>query len=221
MSIKDKIILTPKQEKWLAAHFKHTKNDEIVAKLGISHSTLHRIARRMGLKKSRQFLAKCQANAAAEAYKTNRRNNWPPKGYRIPNANRFKPGETSEQRLGKERNAQRIAKAAATRRATLEREKLRVRWGLEQRTKLKIGYSKQKVSYRYALRKRGYHIDRGGDVAYIVEGTIRNEIVEQRARKHGIRVMEQLPNVLHSAQDKIINTAMIDKLLQNTNPISI
>ena len=35
MSNKDKIILTPKQEKWLSAHFKHTKNDEIAAKLGI------------------------------------------------------------------------------------------------------------------------------------------------------------------------------------------
>ncbi len=52
----EEVILTPRQEKWLIRHFKHTKNDVIMAKLNLSHSTLHRFARALGLKKSRQFI---------------------------------------------------------------------------------------------------------------------------------------------------------------------
>lgn len=189
MASNTKIVLSEKQERWLVKHYKHTKNDEIMAKLGLKFSTLHRIARKLGLKKSREFTKKCQAAMTAAAWAANRRNNWPPKGYRIPNSHRFEPGVTSEQRLGKKRNAERIAKATASRRATYEKEKLRVHWGLEQKTKLKIGYSKKKVSYRYALRKRGYFIERGGSEAYVTEDTVRNGLVEQRARKHGIRVV--------------------------------
>lgn len=40
-----KIVLAPDQEKWLIAHFKHTKNEEIMSRLGLTHSTLHRIPR--------------------------------------------------------------------------------------------------------------------------------------------------------------------------------
>ena len=66
----DKITLTPRQEAWLVKHFPNTKNDEIMAKLGLSHSTLHRMARQLGLKKTRQFISKCQAatTAAAEEF---------------------------------------------------------------------------------------------------------------------------------------------------------
>ena len=48
--------LTDKQIKWLTTHFKHTKNDVIMEKLNIKHSMLHRIARELGLKKSKQFI---------------------------------------------------------------------------------------------------------------------------------------------------------------------
>lgn len=62
-----KIVLTPENERWLIAHFKHTKNDVIMARLGLSHSTLHRIVRELGLKKTRQFMKKMQAAAASKA----------------------------------------------------------------------------------------------------------------------------------------------------------
>lgn len=56
----EKIILTPKQERWLTNHFKHTKNIECAERLGISLRSVVRIARSLGLTKSRQFMAKCQ-----------------------------------------------------------------------------------------------------------------------------------------------------------------
>lgn len=65
-----KIYLSPEQEKWLIRHFKHTKNDEIKALLGISDSTLHRMDRGFGLKKSRQFMQK-RPRAEANAIKHN------------------------------------------------------------------------------------------------------------------------------------------------------
>ena len=62
--IKEKIVLTDAQTKWLQKHFKHTKNDVIRERLGLSHSTLHRIARELGLKKTRQFMTKMQMAAS-------------------------------------------------------------------------------------------------------------------------------------------------------------
>ncbi len=32
----ERIVLTPKQERWLTNHFKHTKNSECAERLGIS-----------------------------------------------------------------------------------------------------------------------------------------------------------------------------------------
>ena len=45
--------------------FKNTPNDVIMEKLEISFSTLHRTARALGLVKTKQFMRKCQRNAAA------------------------------------------------------------------------------------------------------------------------------------------------------------
>ena len=58
MGRKDKIALTPEQERWLVAHFRHTRNEEIGERLGISQSSLHRFARELGLTKTRQFMRK-------------------------------------------------------------------------------------------------------------------------------------------------------------------
>ena len=61
----EKITLSEQQIKWLKKHFKHTKNDVIRERLGLSHSTLHRIARELGLKKTPQFMTKMQLAASA------------------------------------------------------------------------------------------------------------------------------------------------------------
>ena len=62
-----KITLTEKQENWLKKHFLHTKNAEIAQKLGISETAVHRFARALGLKKSRQYMVKCQRETADAA----------------------------------------------------------------------------------------------------------------------------------------------------------
>lgn len=176
--------LTEKQKKWIIKHFRNTKNDEIMLKMGITHSSLHRFARKNGLKKTKQFVNKCQAATTEAARLANKRNNWPPKGYIIPRSeeNRFQKGITPEQRLGKKKNAERIIKSAKARRKTVEAEKRRVMFGLEQKTKLKvINGGHNKSSYRHILRKRGYIVQRGARDVFYDENTNRSAIVERTA----------------------------------------
>lgn len=92
----NKIYLTPEQEAWMIKHYKHTPNEEICKRFGISLSTMQRIKRELGLSKSRQFMQKCQANASEKAKESHLRNGtYPPKGYRVPGSenNCFKKGE--------------------------------------------------------------------------------------------------------------------------------
>lgn len=187
----EKIILTDRQRNWLIKHYKHTKNDEVMAKLGLTIAGLHRFARELGLKKSRQFMQRCQAATTEAARIANKARGWPPKGYRIPRGDEFgfKKGVTSAERLGPERNRERIRKAAESRRKTVAAEKRRILFGLPQRTKLKIGYSRMKVHYRYELRKHGYQVAKGANEAFVVDGTVRSLAIEERAIKHGIRII--------------------------------
>jgi len=188
-----KIVLTTKQERWLTNHFKHTKNSECAERLGISPRSVVRIARSLGLAKSRQFMSKCQQETAEAAKISHRRNGtYPPKGFRIPNseAGQFKPGISSRERLGAKREAERLRKSAESRRATIKKERLLIAWGFEQRTKLKLVGNPKKRQYRYELRQRGYQIARGGNEAFVVADTRRSPKVESNARKYGIRVIE-------------------------------
>ncbi len=178
------MALTDKQKAWITRHFKNTKNDVILQKLGISHSALHRFAQEQGLRKTKQFQSKCQLEASKAARETNKRNNWPPKGYQIPRKDVacFKAGVTCEMRLGKRKNRQRIIKSAASRRKTVAAEKRRVLFGLDQKTKLKVvNGGHKKSAYRYVLKQRGYVISRGGNTAYYTAETKRSETVERNA----------------------------------------
>lgn len=189
----EKIVLTPKQERWLTNHFKHTKNSECAEKLGISPRSVGRIARLLGLSKSRQFMAKCLRETTEAAKISHRRNGtYPPKGFRIPNreAGQFKTGVSNLERLGAKKDAERLRKSAESRRATVKRERARIVWGFEQRTKLKLGGNPKKRQYRYNLRQRGYQVACGDSVAYVVAHTRRSPKVEANARKYGIRVIE-------------------------------
>lgn len=178
--------LTDKQKRWIITNFKNTKNDEIMLKIGIKHSALHRFARENGLKKTKQFQRKCQLEAALKGSAVNKQNNWPPKGYKIPKSeeNCFKPGQTNLERLGAKRERERIEKSAAARRKTVLAEKRRVLFGLEQKTKLKVvAAPRVKNSYRHLLKKRGYIVSRGCREIFYTETTNRSEVSELGASK--------------------------------------
>jgi hypothetical protein len=172
------IILTDQQEAWLQKHFKHTKNEDIAKKLGVSPRSVNRLAEKRGLTKSRQFIRKTQIDAAAAANKSNRINGtYPPKGYQIPNKEKgyFKKGEKPIDRLGAKREAERIAKCVQSRKKTFKLEKARALFGLPRLTKMPvIQRPRKQVHMRYYLRKRGYIVDRGSNIAYYNSQTQRS-----------------------------------------------
>lgn len=71
----------------------------------------------------------------------------------------------------------------------VRKERSRIIFGFDQKTKLKLVHNRKRAIYRYALKKRGYLVERGGREATVIETTIRSEIVEQRAAKHGIIII--------------------------------
>ena len=171
------IVLTDKQLTWLDKHFKHTKNEKIAERLDISIRSVSRIAKKRGLTKSKQFIRKCQLEAAAKANISNRINGtYPKKGQAIPNGEkyRFKKGEKPIDRLGAKREAERVAKCAESRRKTFKLEKARALYGLPRLTKLNvIKRPRKQTLMRYDLKKRGYMIERCGFIAYYDENTRR------------------------------------------------
>lgn len=166
----DKIALTPEQERWLVAHFRHTTNPEIARRLGISETTMHRFARELGLTKSRQHMRKTQRNATAKAKASHLRNGtYPPKGYIIPRSEefRFKKGVSNIQRLGKAGERRRVEKAAESRRKTFREEKARALFGVPRKTRLRVVKEPRgKTELRWYLKSRGYILDERELIAY-------------------------------------------------------
>lgn len=78
-------------------------------------------------------------------------------------------------------------KMSISKKELFRKERMRIKWGLPQKTKLRISFnSNPKVgATRYRLRKRGYIIERGGMVAYYTHTTQRHDRMEARARKRG------------------------------------
>lgn len=182
-----KIKLTPEQESWLKKHFKHTKNDDIARRLGISVRSVNRIAGELGLKKSRQFMQKTQQNAANKANESHRRNGtYPPKGYIIPRSEefRFRKGERPIDRIGKEREAERIRKGVESRNELRKLEKARALYGLPRQTKLNVvKRPRLQIQLRHYLKKHcGYIVDRGSFVFYYTDETKRSAEIESRPR---------------------------------------
>ena len=182
-----KIVLTPEQESWLKKHFKHTKNDDIARRLGISVRSVNRIAGDLGLKKSRQFMQKTQQNAANKANESHRRNGtYPPKGYIIPRSEefRFRKGERPIDRIGKEREAERIRKGVESRNELRKLEKARALYGLPRQTKLNVvKRPRLQIQLRHYLKKHcGYIVDRGSFVFYYTDETKRSAEIESRPR---------------------------------------
>lgn len=181
-----KHTITPAQERWLREHFRNTRNAEIAERLGISETSVHRLARLWGLTKTPRFMRKCQRATADAAKASHLRNGtYPPKGYRIPRSEefQFRPGVSGAERLGKRKERRRVEKSAESRRRTLKEERARALFGLERRTRLRVVRLPRYVArQRYYLRSRGYVIDNGSFVVYYTPETRRSPSFEARTR---------------------------------------
>ena len=137
--------LTDKELDWLVKRYADTDNFTLADTLGVSESTLHRLARRFGLKKSPAYMRKCQRETAAAAkyFRDKSGLNEAMRGVYSENlqkgaAYQFRRGENNRQRNGDENERNRVISAAVTRRETIRRERARIKAGLPQKTKLKL-----------------------------------------------------------------------------------
>lgn len=188
-----KTILTPEQHLWLVDNFPDTKNQDCARHLGISLRTVVRLARACELQKSREFMLMTQREAANEARVMNRGegNRGAINLLKYGEKYRFRKGETCIQRLGKEKEAERLRKAHATRNETISRERMRINWGLPQRTNLRlVRQPKQWVHYRYTMKRRGYIVSRAAREIYYNEDTDRSATVEHGAKAAGLIILE-------------------------------
>ena len=191
--------LTPQQREWFIEIYPNTKNQELADTLGTSISSIERMARTLGLNKTREFIQTILRTNLEKAAKLNRLRggNSGAKNLQIYGAaTRFKAGISPLADKSKDELADIYSRAATTRRETYKREQMRVRWGLEQKTKMRVTRSTpQKRTLRSNLRRRGYMIGWASNEAYITDETNRSELMEMRAERMGIRFfIKQLKN---------------------------
>lgn len=150
-------------------------------------STMHRIKRELGLKKSPQFMKKWSDIGVKLAREVNKANNWPPKGYIIPNTHRFKKGESNKDRLTPKRYAECKEKRRQSWIANRRRDQIRFNWGLEQKTKHRfVVQSRSKCCYRFNMKKKGYIVNLEHNVFFYTSEEMRRPIAERNGVKYGI-----------------------------------
>lgn len=192
--------LDEKAIKWIIKHFKHIPNYEIMDKFNIGESTLHRVAKKYGLKKSKQYLRKsCQRNSKKameicrqyNIYEINaefsrqRWEQWKAEGRQVG----FKKGESNRDRLSPRAYKKMLEKVSTTRREIIRKDKIRINWGLPQKTKLKLtSPGKKAIQYRYLLKRLNYIVVRGDIRVFYDEHTNRNLTTERRAIINGLKI---------------------------------
>ena len=186
-----KTIFTSEQERWMREHYAITMNRECANHLGTSMRTMIRYARELGLEKDPDFVRElwrdnCKLMADANRGEGNRGKINLLK-YGVPF--RFKPGTTNVQRLGVEGGRKRLAKAHARRNETIRKERLRINWGLPQRTKMRLVKNRKATQTRYSLKRMGYVVPgRGSKTVYYTGNTRRSSRTETLAAYRGITI---------------------------------
>ena len=206
--------LTERETQWFIRHYQHTRNQDIMEKFGIGESTLHRVARKYGLKKSKPFMRKVQQNATEAAHKactdygiyeeTSRKQrqrmaDLKARGERMPGS--FMPGQSNKDRLSPKRYKECLAKTQQKRNKTIRSDRIRIHFGLEPRTKLvkhwNVHRDWHKPHYRYKFRQFGYSVEPDSHEVYYFPDTVRHPIMEHNAQKYGFKILPAEDNILY------------------------
>lgn len=198
--------LTEREEQWIVRHYHNTRNGDIMAKYGIGESQLAMVRRKYGLKKTDRFMRKAQREAAEHSQAAFRehgeseqaaeraRRLWVERKRTGDYGNvGFKKGESNKDRVSPRRYRQMVEKAKQTRNETIRKDRIRIHFGLEPKTKLvkrwdgKRDWHKQ--HYRYKFRVFGYGVETNSNDIYYFPDTVRHPIMERNAQKWGIRIL--------------------------------
>lgn len=191
-----KTIVTAADELWLVEHYADTKNADILKHLGWSPCawrTLRRAAHRLGLKKSAAFMRRCQAHTTECARIANQGEGNAGKVnlLKYGRVHQFRKGENNTMRNGEDNERRRLAKMRETRNATIRRERVRINWGLEQRTRLKlVREPRERTLLRHNFKARGYDVPCRGTMTIGYDGqTRRSAVMERHARELGLEII--------------------------------
>lgn len=198
--------LTEREEQWIVRHYHNTRNGDIMTKYGIGESQLNKVRKKYGLKKTANFMRKMRREAVAHSVTAFRdhgeseraaeraREQWAERKRTGDYGNvGFKKGESNKDRMSPKRYRQMVEKARQKRNETIRKDRIRIHWGMEPKTKLVKNWDAKRdwhrSHYRYKFRQFGYDVESGSNDIYYFPDTVRHPIMERNAQKWGIRIL--------------------------------
>ena len=209
--------LTDEQKEWLRQWFPVTENRRLVKASGLTSSTLHRLARDLGLTKSEKGMRAIKRRQAAHIKRVCEKN-----GY-YDSLRGKAPCEAAHEgtrRMWKEiregkredpiaimkrknprRYRQLMKHKSEQRKETIIRERMRMKWGLPRKTRLAIvvmqPYTTSQICHRCNALKKGYILadtcSEGSGHRYMIyydSETKRSQRFEMNCVKDGFRIEE-------------------------------
>lgn len=205
-------VLNDEQLAWLRRWFPVTENNRLCKAMGISYFKLHEFARENGLTKSEAGMKAIKRRQVKAMVKTNKRNGCYDRKRGHPVSEATREGNRrrwQEERLGLRENAilklkrenpdkyqEAMEKKRQERRETIRKEKMRILYGLERKTRLKVvvmtPYTRSQCQHRSSALRRGYLLDEdcrecqpGRYTIYYDDETNRSEVFERNCIADG------------------------------------
>ena len=201
-----KVWLTDAQEAWLREVFPGAENRRVAKAMGVSESTMHRIAREYGLKKSeegmrgikrrqaRAIRRKCESNGYYDSLRGRGPSEATIEGYRrYVKSDTYRNPYTVMREEHPRKYRQICKRKSEDRKRVIEEERKRIRLGLRRKTRLHLpvnNYSTRECSRRYYALNHGYIVADRTDmehrrVIWYDDDTDRRERFEQTAVDDG------------------------------------
>lgn len=214
-------VLTDEQREWLCKWFPEEENSRLLAASGMSHSTLHRFARQFHLTKSKAGMKRIKRRQAAHIKQVCERNGYYDslRGRPVSEATRQGTARMWQEihegkrehpsRVMKRKNPQKyrqyMQRRSEQRRETIRKEFLRVKYGLERKTRLRCivmcKYTRSQTCHRYNALRRGYYVmedcsEQSGERynIYYDDQTHRSEKFEKNLRNDGFSIRRLSPD---------------------------
>lgn len=207
-------VLNDEQREWLCHWFPTIENKRLAKAMKISLFKLHEFARENGLTKSEAGMKAIKRRQVKAMVKTNEKNGCYDRKRGRPVSEATREGNRrrwEEERLGLRENvmlkmrrenpekyAEIMKKRSQERKESIRKEKMRIIYGLERKTRLKIivmkKYTRSQIAHRHDALRRGYLLDEdcsegqpGRYVIYYDDKTQRSERFEKNCIADGFR----------------------------------
>lgn len=207
-------VLTDEQIEWLKKWFPTVENKRLSKASGMCEGVIHRLARKFGLKKSEKGLHQimmrqskvCKRTCEKNGYYDSLRGRKPSEATMAGTRKMWKDIREGRRehpfsvlkKMNPKRYKQFMANKSKERLESIRKEKLRMMYGLERKTRLKtvvlVPYKRSQIAHRFAALRRGYLLDvdcsegsPGRYVIYYDDQTKRNAKFEENCIKDGFR----------------------------------